>query len=65
MITFRIDNRLSRGELTVNSGSKVPLVVTLHDAYERLTRELTLALDRLGKMLTLVLKSDLQAVVGT
>ena len=65
MITFRIDNRLSRGELTVNSRSKVPLVVTLHDAYERLTRELTLALDHLGKMLTLVLKSDLQAMVGT
>ena len=65
MITLRIDNRLSRGELMVNSRSKVPLVVTLHDAYERLTRELTLALDRLGKMLTLVLKSDLQAVVGT
>ena len=43
----------------------MPLVVTLHDAYERLTRELTLALVRLGKMLTLVLKSDLQAVVGT
>ena len=65
MITFRIDNRLSRGELTVNSRSKVPLVVTLHDAYERLTRELTLTLNRLGKKLTLVFKSDLQAVVGT
>ena len=32
VFTFRIDNRQSRGESTVDSWSKVPLDSTLHDA---------------------------------
>jgi hypothetical protein len=65
VIMFRIDNQLSRGEFTVEFVVEVPLGLTLQDAYERLTRKLTLALVHHVVMLTHVVKSVLHVGVGT